>query len=93
MICVRYWTVASVIAGLILLSPVLAFLAVLAAEVVIDGLMEAGMTGVSAIAIGVVGCMLVRRILRPETARQSGSTGVSEGLIAKKIGAAAVSTS
>jgi hypothetical protein len=70
----RIWTAGSAVAALIILSPVVAFLMVIVAEVVIDGLMEAGMTGVSAVAIGAVGCMLFRRILRSETARQSGAT-------------------
>ena len=64
MICVRYWTVASVIAGLILLSPVVAFLMVMAAEVVIDGLMEAGITGVCAVATGAIGWALLRSMSR-----------------------------
>jgi hypothetical protein len=38
-----------------LLNPVLAFLAVIAAEMLIDGLMKAGVTEVSAIVIGAVG--------------------------------------
>jgi hypothetical protein len=58
--------VASVIAVLILLSPIVALLAVIAAEVLIDGLMEAGVTGVSAIAIGAVGWVQFRRIWRSE---------------------------
>jgi hypothetical protein len=69
---VRNWAGASGIAALVLLSPVLAFMMVIAAEVLI----EAGMTGVSAAAIGVVGCMLFRRILRLETAREAGSDEV-----------------
>ena len=75
---VRNWAVGSVIVVLILLSPVVAFLMVMAAEVVIDGLMEAGMTGVSAFVIGAIGCVLFRRILCSETARQSGSDEVCE---------------
>ena len=76
--CIRYWTVASVIAGLILLSPIVALLAVIAAEMLIDGLMEAGMTGVSAIAIGAVGWVQFRRIWRSEIAQRFGSREVSE---------------
>jgi hypothetical protein len=70
--CIRYWTVTSVIAALILLSPVVAFLMVIAVEVLIDGLMEAGVTGVSAIA------MPIRSPLRLEK---------SAALIARRDGA------
>jgi hypothetical protein len=38
----RTWVAWSIAAGVLLVSPVLAFLMVIAAEVVIDGLMEAG---------------------------------------------------
>ena len=58
---------ALVIAGLILLSPIVALLAVIAAEMLIDGLMEAGVTGVSAIAIGAVGWVQFRRISRSDS--------------------------
>ena len=68
---VRNWVAGSAIATLILLSPVGAFLAVIAAEVLIDMLMEAGVTGVSAVTIGVVGCVLFRRILRSEITQLS----------------------
>jgi ABC-type dipeptide/oligopeptide/nickel transport system permease subunit len=78
MTSVRYWTVASVIAGLILLSPIVALLAVIAAEMLIDGMVEAGVTGVSAIAIGAVGWVQFRRIWRSETAQLSGSKEVCE---------------
>ena len=61
--------VASVIAALILVSPIVAFLMLFAAEVLIDALMEAGVTGVSAIAICAVGWVQFRRILRSETTR------------------------
>jgi hypothetical protein len=76
--CIRYWTVASVIAALILLSPVVAFLMVIAAEVLIDALMEAGVMGVSAVAIGAVGWVQFRRIWRVEIAQLSGSKEVFE---------------
>ena len=64
--------------ALILLSPVVAFLMVMTTEVLIEGLLEAGVTAVSAIVIGAFGCVLFRRILRAETARQSGSKEVCE---------------
>jgi hypothetical protein len=75
---VRTWAVVSAIAALILLSPILALLAVIAAEVLIDGLMEAGVTGVSAIAIGAIGWVQFRRIWRSEIAPLSGSKEVCE---------------
>ena len=67
---IRYWTVGSVIAALILLSPVVAFSTVIAAEALIDGLMEAGVTGASAIAIGAIGWVQLRRIWRSEIAQR-----------------------
>jgi hypothetical protein len=42
---VRNWAAGSAIPTLILLSPVGAFFMILTAEVLIDGLMEAGVTG------------------------------------------------
>jgi len=54
-------------------------LTVMAAEIAVDGLVEAGMTGVSAFVIGAIGCVLFRRILRSETARQSGVDGGVRG--------------
>jgi hypothetical protein len=77
---VRTWVAWSIAAGVLLVSPVLAFLMVMAAEMAVDGLMEMGVTEASAIAIGVVGCVLFRRILRSETAQLSGSKEVCEAL-------------
>lgn len=77
--CVRNWAVGSAIAALILLSPILAFLMIMATEVLIDGVMAAGMTAVSAVAIGAVGWVLFRRTCRSEIARQSGSKELCEG--------------
>ena len=71
---VRIWAAVSSSAALILLSPVVAFFMVIAAEVLIDGLMEAGVTGVSAIAIGAIGWVQFRRIWRSEIAQLSGSS-------------------
>lgn len=73
---VRYWTVASVIAGLTLLSPVVAFLMIIATEVLIDALMEAGTTVVSAIAIGAVGWVLFRRFWQPSDRAVHSGPGV-----------------
>jgi hypothetical protein len=66
---VRNWAAGSAIPTLILLSPVGAFFIILTAEVLIDGLMEAGVAEVCA--IGVVGCVLFHRILRSEIAQLS----------------------
>ena len=71
---VRAWLAWSAVGGIVLVSPMLAFLMVIALEVLIDGLMKAGVFGVSAVAIGAVGRVQFRRILRSETARESGST-------------------
>jgi hypothetical protein len=76
----RTWVAWSIGAGVFLVSPVLAFSMVLAAEMAVDGLMEAGVIEVCAVAIGAVGCVLFRRILRAEIARQSGSTELCEAL-------------
>ena len=67
------WVGWLTVAAVVLVSPVLVFLMFVTAEVLIDGLMEAGVTAVSAIAIGAVGCVQFRRILRSEIALQSGS--------------------
>ena len=59
---VRCWILASVIAGLILLSPIVAFLMVIAAEMVIDLLMEAGTRAVlSLLMVGVLGWLVSRK--------------------------------
>ena len=70
-----------VVAGILLVSPVLVFLMVIAAEVLIDGLMEAGVTAVCAVTVGVLGSVLFRRFRQPSdrAAPQSGPGVVSEG--------------
>jgi hypothetical protein len=76
---VRNWAVVASIAALILLSPVVAFLMEIAIEVLIDGLMEAGVTGVRAVAVVPIGWTLFRRLLRrPAIVRQSGTKPVSD---------------
>jgi len=68
----RTWVVWSVVAAVLLVSPVLAFLLIIAAEILIDLLMEAGTTAVSAIAICAIGWVLFRRISsQPDPAVQS----------------------
>jgi hypothetical protein len=74
---VRAWLAWSAVGGIVLVSPMLAFLMVIASEVLIDGVMGAGVTWVSAIAIGAVGCALFRRILSSEIPWQPGSDEVS----------------
>ena len=65
------WAAVSSIAGLILLSPVVAFLIIIATEMLIDGLMEAGVTAVCAVTVGVLGWVLFRSVsLHPATAAQ-----------------------
>jgi hypothetical protein len=51
---------------------------VIAAEMLIDRLMEAGAIEVSAIAIGAVGSVQFRRVLHSEIAQRSGSKGLWE---------------
>ena len=66
---VRDWTAGSIVGALILVSPVVAFLVIIAAETLIDALMEAGMAADCALAAGSTGWVLFRRILsHPEEA-------------------------
>ena len=68
----RTWVVWSAVAAVLLVSPVLAFLLIIAAEMLIDLLTEAGTTAVYAVAIGALGWVLFRRILsQPDPAVQS----------------------
>ena len=71
----RTWVAWSVVAGVLLVSPVVTFLIIIAADVLVDGMVEAGVTGVSAIAIGAVGWVQFHRIWRSETAQLSGVEG------------------
>jgi predicted signal transduction protein with EAL and GGDEF domain len=69
---VRNWTASLGVAALILLSPFLAFLMVITAEMLIDLVMEAGVPVVCAVAAAVIGWVLFRRMSRdPELAHQS----------------------
>ena len=66
---VRDWTAGSIVGALILISPVVAFLVIIAAEMLIDALMEAGMAADCTLAAGSTGWVLFRRILsHPEEA-------------------------
>jgi uncharacterized membrane protein len=58
---VRNWTEGSAIAALVLLSPIVAFLMVMAAEMAIDFLMEARATAICAVVAGVIGWVLLRK--------------------------------
>jgi hypothetical protein len=65
-------------------------LIIIAAEVLIDGMVEVGVTGVSAIAIGAVGWVQFRRIWRSEITQVSGSKELCEApLIAAPPGSGA----
>jgi len=69
---IRYYAFGSVIAALILLSPVVAFVMVIAAEMLIDLLMVGGKSAVFAVAAGGIGLILSRKFWRrPEVVRQS----------------------
>ena len=69
---VRNWAAGSAIVALILLSPIVAFLVVIAAEMLIDLVMEVGVPVVCAIAAPVIGWVLFRRMSSdPELAHQS----------------------
>ena len=80
----RSWVVWLVVAAVLLVSPVLAFLMIISAEMLIDLLMEAGTTAVSAIAVGAVGWVLFRRFWQPSGEKPQSRPGVvlDEGAIA-----------
>jgi predicted signal transduction protein with EAL and GGDEF domain len=69
---VRNWAAGSAILALILLSPIVAFLVVIVAEMLIDLVMEVGVPVACAIAAAVIGWVLFRRMSSdPELAHQS----------------------
>jgi hypothetical protein len=71
---VRNWAAGSAIAALILLTPVIAFLIVLAAEVLIDCVIEARVAAICIAAACVISWFLFhRRSIRPGMAIQSRS--------------------
>jgi hypothetical protein len=72
---VRNWAAGSAIAALVLLSPVIAFLMVLAAETLIDLLMEAGTAADCTIAAGAIGWALFRKYGAPPETPQPGAEG------------------
>lgn len=76
---VRTWIAWPAVGGVLLVSPVLAFWLVITAEMAVDALMEAGVTGVSAITIGAVGSVQFRRILHSEGAAALGVEGAVRG--------------
>ena len=68
---IRNYAFGSVITALILLSPVVAFLVVIAAEMLIDSVMVGGTSAVCAFAAG-IGLVLYRKFWRrPQGAHQS----------------------
>jgi membrane protein implicated in regulation of membrane protease activity len=68
----RNSTLRSGIAALILLSPVVALLVVIAAEILIDVVLAVGVLAVCAIAAAVIGWVIFRRVSSdPELAHQS----------------------
>ena len=84
MCSLRTWVAWSVVAALLLVSPVLAFLMIIVTEMLIDLLLEAGTTAVCAIAIGGVGWVLFRRFWQPSSEKPQSRPGViyDEGAIA-----------
>ena len=74
---IRNYAFRSVIMALILLSPVIGFLMVIAAEMLIDLLMVGGTSAVCAVAAGSIGLVLSRKFWRrPEVLHQSESEPV-----------------
>jgi hypothetical protein len=72
---IRNWGVGSVIAALFLLSPIVAFLMLIVAEIQIDLLIEAGTAADCTIAAGAIGCVLWRKYGAQLEAPQSGAEG------------------
>jgi len=68
----RNYAFGSMIAALILLSPVVAFVMVIAAEILTDLLMVGGTSAVCAVAAGSIGLVLSRKFWRrPAVAHQA----------------------
>jgi predicted lysophospholipase L1 biosynthesis ABC-type transport system permease subunit len=68
---IRNYPLGSVITALILLSPVVAFLMVIAAEMLIDLLMVGGTSAACVVAAGSIGLVLSRKLWRrPEVVHQ-----------------------
>ena len=75
---IRNYAFGSVITALILLSPVFAFLVIIAAEMLIDLLIVGGTSAVCAVAAGGIGLVLSRRLWRrPKVVHQSEPEPVS----------------
>jgi hypothetical protein len=75
---IRSYAFGSVIVALILLSPVVAFLVVIAAEMLIDLLIVDGTSAVCVVAAGGIGLVLFRKFWRrPKVVRQSEPEPVS----------------
>ena len=69
---IRYYAFGSVITALLLLSPVIAFLIAIAAEMLIDLLTVGGTSAVFAVAAGGIGWVLSRKFWRrPVVVHQS----------------------
>jgi hypothetical protein len=68
---IRNYAFGSVITALILLSPVFAFLVVIAAEMLIDLLIVGGTSAVCAVAVGGIGLVLSRKLWRRPKVVQS----------------------
>jgi hypothetical protein len=59
---VRNWAASAAIAALLVLGPVIAFLIVIAAEIQVDLLMEAGTAADCAVAAGAIAWVLFRKL-------------------------------
>jgi predicted DNA repair protein MutK len=69
---IRNYAVGSVITALILLGPVVTFLMVIAAQILIDLLMVGGISAGCAVAAGSIGLVLSRKLWRrPEVVDQA----------------------
>jgi predicted signal transduction protein with EAL and GGDEF domain len=80
------WTAGLAVAAFILLSPVVAFLVVVAAEILIDVALAVGVPAVCAVAAAMIGCVLFRRMSSdPELAHQSEPDTDETAIIAKPM--------
>ena len=72
---VRNWASGFIVAALVLLAPIIAFVVVVAAEMLTDALARLGANAVWPVAAGVMGWALLRRYGGQPRASQLGSEG------------------
>jgi hypothetical protein len=75
---VRHWALVSATAALILVGPIIAFMLVIAAELLIDVVRKGGATAVIAGFAGAIGWILFLRVSRPKLAAHARSEEASD---------------